>query len=842
MLLLDDVQWADVQSLELLGRLARQVGGLPLLVVCGARRAPRREAVEQALARTAERGARVLELAPLDAGAATALAAQRAGGEPGANLRARIAACGGNPFYVELLLSALRDAIALDGRGAAEIAAGPLPDSLAATVRDRLRALGSGTVELLALASVLGGEFAVADLAAVSGRPVAELWPPLREALAAGVLSERGERLAFGHDLVREALYDDLPRSVREGLHLDAGRALAAAGADAPTVAEQFLRGARRGDPEVVGWLERAARETAARSAGVAAELLEAALELTAPGAPTRGRIEAELAVTLIAAGRRPEGEALARQSLAQAGWPQAEGALRLALARSLVERGHFVEALGEAATAAASGGVAPRERAEALAWAAMGPLFAHDLDAADAEIARALEVARAAGAAHVTALSLTRAGHVAGFRGDFAGAARLTGEAVAVAVADGSREALHASHAHLNHAMALADADRPLAGLAELAAGRRLYERLGMEETLRNSHHYAGHPLICAGRWEEALAELETAVTLSEEAQIAWTVDVLASRALLQVRRDELEPAREAVAGASAALAAGALEFRLGWTDWARALLAEADGDADGALALLWAAWERATAAGMVCEQRYFAPELVRLLAASTRDDARRDADAAARLEAVAEAIEALAARNADVETIAALALRCRALADGGDADALAAAAERYPRGEGGVGAGAGGSAGVGGAGDAGPRPHERALAQEDAAVALVAAGRREEGAALADAALDRYARLGARRDAARAEGRLRAAGLRRGARGPRGPQGQAPSSGWAALTASERRVADLAAEGLSNPQIAERLVISRHTVATHVSRALAKLGLRSRYELASARPDDDA
>ncbi|MDO8189595.1 helix-turn-helix transcriptional regulator, partial [Conexibacter sp. CPCC 205706] len=84
------------------------------------------------------------------------------------------------------------------------------------------------------------------------------------------------------------------------------------------------------------------------------------------------------------------------------------------------------------------------------------------------------------------------------------------------------------------------------------------------------------------------------------------------------------------------------------------------------------------------------------------------------------------------------------------------------------------------------------------------------------------------------------RAAGLRRGARGPRGPQGQAPASGWAALTASERRVAELAAEGLSNPQIAERLVISRHTVATHVSRALAKLGLRSRYELAGARPDD--
>ncbi|MDW5598405.1 helix-turn-helix transcriptional regulator, partial [Conexibacter stalactiti] len=78
------------------------------------------------------------------------------------------------------------------------------------------------------------------------------------------------------------------------------------------------------------------------------------------------------------------------------------------------------------------------------------------------------------------------------------------------------------------------------------------------------------------------------------------------------------------------------------------------------------------------------------------------------------------------------------------------------------------------------------------------------------------------------------RAAGLRRGRRGTRQ---RAAADGWEALTPSERRVAGLAAEGLSNPQIAERLVISRHTVATHISHALAKLGLRSRFELAAAR-----
>ena len=60
-------------------------------------------------------------------------------------------------------------------------------------------------------------------------------------------------------------------------------------------------------------------------------------------------------------------------------------------------------------------------------------------------------------------------------------------------------------------------------------------------------------------------------------------------------------------------------------------------------------------------------------------------------------------------------------------------------------------------------------------------------------------------------------------------------PRHGWESLTRTEVTVAELVAAGLSGAQIAERLFISTRTVQTHVSHALAKLGLRTRVELAA-------
>ena len=79
----------------------------------------------------------------------------------------------------------------------------------------------------------------------------------------------------------------------------------------------------------------------------------------------------------------------------------------------------------------------------------------------------------------------------------------------------------------------------------------------------------------------------------------------------------------------------------------------------------------------------------------------------------------------------------------------------------------------------------------------------------------------------AERARAELAAAGLR--------PRAMA-LKGVGALTASERRVADLAAEGQTNKDIAQSLYVTPKTVEVHLSNSYRKLGIRSRRELAEA------
>ncbi|EWM19411.1 helix-turn-helix transcriptional regulator [Kutzneria sp. 744] len=113
-----------------------------------------------------------------------------------------------------------------------------------------------------------------------------------------------------------------------------------------------------------------------------------------------------------------------------------------------------------------------------------------------------------------------------------------------------------------------------------------------------------------------------------------------------------------------------------------------------------------------------------------------------------------------------------------------------------------------------------------EDAAVLMADEDPASALATLTEA-VDVYLSLGATWDVMRADARVRKHGVRRGQR-------SRPETGWEALTGAELKVAVLVADGLSNPDIADRLFLSRRTVQTHVSYILVKLGALSRVEIA--------
>jgi DNA-binding CsgD family transcriptional regulator len=122
-----------------------------------------------------------------------------------------------------------------------------------------------------------------------------------------------------------------------------------------------------------------------------------------------------------------------------------------------------------------------------------------------------------------------------------------------------------------------------------------------------------------------------------------------------------------------------------------------------------------------------------------------------------------------------------------------------------------------------------EHGEALEDAAVLAAADEGEVPARKLAAEAMRQYARLGAQWHVRRASERLRAHGVRQVPRTYR----DRPDVGWTALTPTEMRVAHLVAQGLSNPDIAAELFLSRNTVQTHVSHILAKLGAPSRVEI---------
>ena len=801
-IVLDDLQWADPSTLRAVRALSRRLDELPVTLLFALRTHPRTAEVDGVIDEVRRHRGLHLRLGPLDTSEMATLTSDLVNAEPGPRLMAQLAGAGGNPLFVIELINALSDEGGIDVRdGTAEVATVTVPASLRATILRRLRGLDADTLDLLKVASVLGSTFSSADLATVTGRTVVELLSVLTDAVQAGFVGERGERLAFRHDVIREAIYGDVPQPIRRDLHRHAASALGAAGAPAERVAEHVSLGASAGDSFAVQSLHLAARDIAPRSSSVAANLLQRALAIADDRDPLRLPVTSDLAFALYSTGRLEEAEAVVRDVLDRELTEPERRHTHRSLGAILFLRGDRSAARDLFDLNAATDEPA-FERAFDMAAAALASPYIGDLDGAWTRAEEAVRLGEQCFNAHALSLAFGAWSLVARYRG-------LLPQAI-----DFGRRALQGVDviewgtwlsAHLGSTYTLAAANLEADDLEQADAafrtGRRANEDGG--DVWQCSLHVMGLATkhFMAGEWDDAAAEATACLSLAAQTETTFAVVIFthALLAAIDIPRGEISHAEATLAVAEEEFAANGPQFGVDAMLWVRAGLLESRGDIQAAAATLAAAWDLFGTFGYTFTHRSIATDLVRLaLVTGDRPLALT----------VTKDMEVLAER-ARVPTAEGAALRCRGLLDD-NVDALLRSVETYRR---------------------GPRPFDLALACEDAAIALGRVGDLVSAVRLFDEAQIIFGRLGAIRNIKRADATLRELGVRR----RRHHATPRPATGWESLTETELRVSRLVAEGLTNRQIADQLFISRRTVETHTAHVFRKLGVSNRTELAA-------
>ena len=632
-----------------------------------------------------------------------------------------------------------------------------------------------------------GTDIGVDELASMMFSSPGALAGPLDRALVSGLARRAPDgTVGFTHDLFREVAYGELPEPGRRAAHRQAARVLAAAGYRPALVADHLLRAAGSGtDPALVEALQEALVVTRAHAPEVAADLLDDAAEAYGPVTPDPlllDRVEA-----LFLRGRGQSAEILIRDRIGAVTDPPVAAQMQLMFIRSLVNRADTTAALAaiERTTAIAGLPGATLRQLEALqAWlrslAGQAPPAA-ELDAMMARFAATGDHDARAALLSTIAVTAFLAGHP-----DLALEHMRAREDL---IAGPGSFRSRSSGLYLPALFELA-ASGPRAAQAAVDRARRRSADLHAEWVEPFLGFAAGGIAFVAGEWDDAVAELDSALERAEETGTGWISNPVGIRSYIDAHRGRTAQARARIE----AFRHRGLPLQFGHDRPGLAELA--------VLEVEGAAREAATLAGTLWSAARSGPD-------------RWAGDIAA--DVTRTALAGMNRRLAD-QIGSDVAARCSPMVSGlvngmitAEPDAIEAAAAELAR--------------------AG-RLAEESLAREELACAAAAAGDRARAAGALEAALAGYQRMGAVSDRDRALGRVRALGLRRGPRKAHRSSGL----GWASLTGTEVRIAGLVRDGLTNREIGARLFVSPRTVQTHVSHILQKTGLRSRVEIARA------
>jgi DNA-binding NarL/FixJ family response regulator len=795
----EDLHRADEATVLVWYRLSRAASQLPLLLAGSLRPGNGRPDLARLRRGLVTRRGTVIELGPLTRAEIGTIARETLGAPLGRHLAGLLAWAGGNPRYARTLAQGLAD----DGRiriydGVAELADGPgsaeprsvrLPGAAVAAAGERLADLGAEVTEALRWAAVLGTEFPATDLAVVTGSQAERLMGIIGEALEAGVIADAGHTLLFRHDLIRRALYEQIPAGLRGGLHAQAARALASGGAAPERIAAQFLLAAPAPgeQPWALDWLTRNALVLASRSPEVAAQLLRSALSRLDPGDSRRAQLRRGMLTALLLAGLDDEIDRIGRELLATTADPD----LNWLVGYSMVRAGRPADAAAILEQARAGPVPSPLQDARLRALHANVLALLGD-GVADGRAAGEARAALAAPGADPLARGLAR--HVLALLSDLDRDSHGRLDHIDQGLADVGHDSRFADL----RLLLLADRVNALDVLDRREEALAVPDQGGWDTAPRAAWIRVMLALAryTAGSWDDALAETERVTGAPCPDDIRWHAHAVA--ALILGHRGQTAAAAGHLSEVPSAAERPVLTAPGGQATviLARALAAQQRAGPDDGLAVLRTCLEP-DRARLLSARQALLPHLARLAVMTGEAGLARAAAAAAGDEA----------RRDPLRWKLAAAKHCAGLA-AADPYAVVAAAD-YAR-----------TAG---------RVLESGQALEDAAVLAAVSGDAAAARRLAADAVRQYSRLGAEWDISRATERLRPHGIRLANLSPAGD----PDFEGAGLTRMEERVASLVARGMSNPEIAARLSVSRNTVQTHVSHILNKLGVRSRRDI---------
>lgn len=792
LLCVDDLQWADEPSLRFLSYVARRVGDHAVLFCLTSR--PEHD-VDRSRLRAAvdPEWTHVLRPSRLTESGVAAVVRHVLPGEVAPEFSAACATTtGGNPFLLIEALKVLRDEGIEPTADEAYRLDELRPETIFRTITRRVRRLGPVPVEVSRAVAVLGSDASLRRCATLAG-----VTPDLAGDAVAALRSEAilapGTELEFAHPMVRTALYADIDPASAGLAHLHAAELLHAEDAAVERVTAQLLQAEPSGNPWVVERLRAAAADALAHGATQpAAALLERALA-EPPGEEDRGAVLLELGTAHAREGSIDAAVASLRRALDLAADVPGRVAAVLELSRALVLGGRNTDA-----TNVLEDALVEFADDESLTFALEFELAAasHLGKPVGEWVARLAQVARRATGPGPGERAI---------RGLYSYIAASTGNGLdATAVAALARSATSDMPGEDPPAL-LQVAGAGLAMSGHFNEGLVLIDR-GLEMT-RQAGDAAQFGFMSltrswiasrSGRILESEADAQAGLSSGAQGppNLAYAVGGLV---VALIERHELENADRLLVDHGLAdvvtldaLPSASLFYARGRLRLFQGRAADAVRDLETCRAMLV---EAGFSAPVFVEWR---PTLVRAYLACGDQDA-----------AAAVALEDLTLSRAfGAPRELAMALASCGLVEGGDTgiSLLNEAVETAARSESLV---------------------ELARAQVDLGAALRRTGRRSDAKEPLLAGLDVASACGSLLIADQAQEELLAVGAR-----PR----RARTSGPESLTASELRVARLAAAGQSNPEIAQALFVTRRTVEVHLTNAYRKLGIRSRDQLLGA------